>query len=144
MKNNRSSCPLVNILDILGDKWSLIIVRDIFHGKKSYGEFLASPENISTSVLASRLQLLERAGLIKHRLSLSDKKVKFYYLTDRGIDLYPILYEMSYWSKRNLDKEFFPIAEQWFKRYKSINSIDAIKDNQKKYKKVRAELLELE
>jgi len=144
MKNNRSSCPLVNILDILGDKWSLIIVRDIFHGKKSYGEFLASPENISTSVLASRLQLLERADLIKHRLSLSDKKVKFYYLTDRGIDLYPILYEMSYWSKRNLDKEFFPIAEQWFKRYKSINSIEAIKDNQKKYKKVRAELLELE
>ena len=144
MKNNRSSCPLVNILDILGDKWSLIIVRDIFHGKKSYGEFLASPENISTSVLASRLQLLERADLIKHRLSLSDKKVKFYYLTDRGIDLYPILYEMSYWSKRNLDKEFFPIEEQWFKRYKSINSIEAIKDNQKKYKKVRAELLELE
>ena len=144
MKNNRSSCPLVNFLDILGDKWSLIIVRDIFHGKKSYGEFLASPENISTSVLASRLRLLERADLIKHRLSLSDKKVKFYYLTDRGIDLYPILYEMSYWSKRNLDKEFFPIAEQWFKRYKSINSIEAIKDNQKKYKKVRAELLELE
>ena len=144
MKNNRSSCPLVNILDILGDKCSLIIVRDIFHGKKSYGEFLASPENISTSVLDSRLQLLERADLIKHRLSLSDKKVKFYYLTDRGIDLYPILYEMSYWSKRNLDKEFFPIAEQWFKRYKSINSIEAIKDNQKKYKKVRAELLELE
>ena len=144
MKNNRSSCPLVNILDILGDKWSLIIVRDIFHGKKSYGEFLASPENISTSVLASRLRLLERADLIKHRLSLSDKKVKFYYLTDRGIDLYPILYEMSYWSKRNLDKEFFPIAEQWFKLYKSINSIEAIKDNQKKYKKVRAELLELE
>ncbi len=144
MKNNRSSCPLVNILDILGDKWSLIIVRDIFHGKKSYGEFLASPENISTSVLASRLQLLQRADLIKHRLSLSDKKVKFYYLTDRGIDLYPILYEMSYWSKRNLDKEFFPIAEQWFKRYKSINSMEAIKDNQKKYKKVRAELLELE
>ena len=144
MKNNRSSCPLVNILDILGDKWSLIIVRDIFHGKKSYGEFLASPENISTSVLASRLRLLERADLIKHRLSLSDKKVKFYYLTDRGIDLYPILYEMSYWSKRNLDKEFFPIAEQWFKRYKSVNSIEAIKDNQKKYKKVRAEILELE
>ena len=123
---------------------SIFLILNQFHGKKSYGEFLASPENISTSVLASRLQLLDRADLIKHRLSLSDKKVKFYYLTDRGIDLYPILYEMSYWSKRNLDKEFFPIAEQWFKRYKSINSIEAIKDNQKKYKKVRAELLELE
>ena len=144
MKNNRSSCPLVNILDIIGDKWSLIIVRDIFVGKKSYGEFLDSPESISTSVLASRLQLLERAGLIKHRLSLSDKKVKFYYLTDRGIDLYPILYEMFYWSKRNLNKDFFPVAEQWFKRYKSVDSKEAIKDNQKKYKKVRAELLELE
>lgn len=143
MYKNRSSCPLVNILDIIGDKWSLVIIRDIFVGKKSYGEFLASPENISTSVLASRLRLLERADLIKHRLSLSDKKVKFYYLTDRGIDLYPILYEMFNWSKRNLDKEFFPVAEQWFKRYKSVNSIEAIKDNQKKYKKVRAELLEL-
>jgi DNA-binding HxlR family transcriptional regulator len=144
MKDNRSSCPLVNILDIIGDKWSLVIVRDIFAGKKSYGEFLASPENISTSVLASRLQLLEVAGLIKHLLSISDKKVKLYYLTDKGIDLYPILYEMFNWSKRNLDKEFFPAAEQWFKRYKSINSIEAIMDNQKKYKKVRAELLELE
>ena len=140
MKNNRSYCPLVNILDILGDKWSLIIVRDIFHGKKSYGEFLASPENISTSVLASRPQLLERTGLIKHR-PFNDKKVKYYYLTDRGIDLYPILYEMFYWSKRNLDKVFYPIAEQWFKRYKSISSREAINDNQKKYKKVRAELL---
>ena len=144
MKHNRSSCPLVNILDILGDKWSLVIVRDIFVGKKSYGELLASPEKISTSVLASRLQLLEGAGLIKHLLSISDKKVKLYYLTDKGIDLYPILYEMFNWSKRNLDKEFFPEAEQWFKRYKSINSTEAIKDNQKKYKKVRAELLELE
>ena len=144
MNKNRSSCPLVNILDIIGDKWSLVIIRDIFVGKKSYGEFLASPENISTSVLASRLQLLEKAGLIKHRLSISDKKVKLYYLTDKGIDLYPILYEMFNWSKRNLDKEFFPEAEQWFKRYKSINSTEAIKDNQKKYKKVRAELLELE
>ena len=144
MKHNRSSCPLVNILDILGDKWSLVIVRDIFVGKKSYGELLTSPEKISTSVLASRLQLLEGAGLIKHLLSISDKKVKLYYLTDKGIDLYPILYEMFNWSKRNLDKEFFPEAEQWFKRYKSINSTEAIKDNQKKYKKVRAELLELE
>ena len=144
MKHNRSSCPLVNILDILGDKWSLVVVRDIFVGKKSYGELLASPEKISTSVLASRLKLLEGAGLIKHLLSISDKKVKLYYLTDKGIDLYPILYEMFNWSKRNLDKEFFPEAEQWFKRYKSINSTEAIKDNQKKYKKVRAELLELE
>lgn len=144
MKHNRSSCPLVNILDILGDKWSLVIIRDIFVGKKSYGELLTSPEKISTSVLASRLQLLEGAGLIKHLLSISDKKVKLYYLTDKGIDLYPILYEMFNWSKRNLDKEFFPEAEQWFKRYKSINSTEAIKDNQKKYKKVRAELLELE
>jgi len=101
MNKNRSSCPLVNILDIIGDKWSLVIIRDIFVAKKSYGEFLSSPENISTSVLASRLQLLEKAGLIKHRLSISDKKVKLYYLTDKGIDLYPILYEMFNWSKRN-------------------------------------------
>jgi DNA-binding HxlR family transcriptional regulator len=81
---------LVNVLDILGDKWSLVVVRDIFNGKKSFGDFLTSPEKISTSVLTTRLQLLERTGIAQHILPKSDKKVKLYFLTDRGIDLFPI------------------------------------------------------
>ncbi len=142
MKNNRSSCPLVNILDILGDKWSLVVVRDIFNGKKAFGEFLESPEKISTSVLTSRLQLLERAGIAQHILSKSDKKVKFYFLTDRGIDLFPILYEMVYWSKRNLDREFHPIAKEWFKRHENHSQEEIILEKQNDYKIKREELLE--
>ena len=142
MKNNRSSCPLVNILDILGDKWSLVVVRDIFNGKKAFGEFLESPEKISTSVLTSRLQLLERSGIAQHILSKSDKKVKFYFLTDRGIDLFPILYEMVYWSKRNLDREFHPFSKEWFKRHENHTAEEIILEKQNDYKIKREELLE--
>jgi len=133
---------LVNILDILGDKWSLVVVRDIFNGKKAFGEFLESPEKISTSVLTSRLQLLERSGIAQHILSKSDKKVKFYFLTDRGIDLFPILYEMVYWSKRNLDREFHPIAKEWFKRHENHSQEEIILEKQNDYKIKREELLE--
>lgn len=142
MKNNRSSCPLVNILDILGDKWSLVVVRDIFNGKKAFGEFLKSAEKISTSVLTSRLQLLERAGIAQHVLSKRDKKVKFYFLTDRGIDLFPILYEMVYWSKRNFDREFHPIAQEWFKRHENRSQEETILGKQNDYKIKREALLE--
>jgi len=135
---------LVNALDILGDKWSLVVVRDIFNGKKSFGEFLESPEKISTSVLTNRLQLLERAGITQHILSTKDKKVKWYYLTDRGIDLFPILYEIIYWSKRNLDQEFHPLSKEWFKKYESWTPKQTIIENKKIYKEKREELLELQ
>lgn len=135
---------MVNALDILGDKWSLVVVRDIFNGKKSFGEFLESPEKISTSVLTNRLQLLERAGITQHILSTKDKKVKWHYLTDRGIDLFPILYEMIYWSKRNLDEEFHPLSKEWFKKYESWTPEQTVIENKKIYKEKREELLELQ
>lgn len=135
---------MVNALDILGDKWSLVVVRDIFNGKKSFGEFLASPEKISTSVLTSRLQLLERSGIAQHVLSKSDKKVKLYYLTDRGIDLFPILYEMIYWSKRNLDQEFHPLSKDWFKWNETFTPEEIILENQNDYKSKREKLLEVQ
>jgi DNA-binding HxlR family transcriptional regulator len=131
-------------LDIFGDRWTLVIIRDLFNGKKSFREFLESPEKISTSVLAHRLQLLEGAGIAQHILSNKDKKVKWYYLTDRGIDIFPILYEMVYWSKRNLDQEFHPFSKEWFKKYELLTSEQTITENQKKYKAEREELLELQ
>ena len=141
MKTYRSSCPLCSVLDILGDKWTLIVVRDIFNGKKTFGELLESPEKISTSVLSDRLQLLEANGIAEHVLSITDKKVKWYYLTDRGIDLFPILYEMVNWSKRNLDKKFHPFAMDWFERNESLDPDRAILENQMNYKEKREELL---
>ena len=143
MKNNRSTCPLVNILDILGDRWSFVVIRDIFNGKKSFREFLSSPEKISTSVLTSRLQLMERAGIVQHVLSKKDKKVKHYYLTDKGIDLFPVLYEMVYWSKRNFDLSFPDLSIKWFNKYDNFQSDTVVKENKEIYREIRTELLEL-
>jgi DNA-binding HxlR family transcriptional regulator len=121
-----------------------VIIRDLFNGKKSFREFFESPEKISTSVLANRLQLLEGAGIAEHILSVKDKKVKWYYLTDRGIDLFPIVYEMVYWSKRNLGHEFHPFSKEWFKKYESWTPEQTIIENQKIYIEKREELLELQ
>ena len=134
---------MVNVLDILGDKWSLVVVRDIFRGKKSFGEFLKSPEKISTSVLTSRLRQLEYAGIAQYVLSKKDKKVKHYYLTDKGIDLFPIFYEMVYWSKRNLNKPFNDISMDWFNTYDKFTPSFTAKENKENYKGIRTELLEI-
>jgi DNA-binding HxlR family transcriptional regulator len=60
----RSGCPIAATLDLVGDKWSLVIVRDMLMGKRRYGEFLASPEGITTNILADRLKRMEDLGLI--------------------------------------------------------------------------------
>lgn len=104
---------------------------------------MESPEKISTSVLANRLQLFERAGIAEHILSKSDKKIKLYFLTDRGIDLFPILHEMVYWSKRNLNREFHPFSIEWFKRHKTQSPEETITQNKNSYKIKREKLLKL-
>ena len=92
------------MLDILGDKWSLLIIRDmIFHGKKTYGEFLSSGEKISTNILADRLSLLEKEGIITKE-EHPDNKTKFLYeLTAKGTELLPVLLEIVIWSSKYLE-----------------------------------------
>ena len=115
MKKDRSNCPLTSALDIIGDKWSLIIIRDIFLGKKTFTEFIKSSEKIATNILANRLELLTSNGLIKVTKLPNDRKTKLYYLTDQGIDMYPIIYEMMQWSDRNLNKKFGPVGTHLLK-----------------------------
>lgn len=101
MKKNsrRSNCPIAFALDIFGDKWSLLIVRDImFTGKKSYGEFLDSDEHISTNILAQRLAWLECAQIISKTVDPSDKRKDIYALTQKGVDLLPMMLEIVLWS----------------------------------------------
>ena len=141
MRTNRSKCPLVNILDILGDKWSLIIIRDLFLGKKTFTEFMNSPEKFASNILSNRLEFLINHGLLKVIKLPYDKKTKIYYLTDKGIDLYPILYEMMYWNKRNLDEEYGPLGIQFFKNSKRVSSKTFIKKTQSKYTEARNEFL---
>ncbi|MDZ4758614.1 MAG: helix-turn-helix domain-containing protein [Bacteroidota bacterium] len=101
VKNQRSLCPISSCLDIWGDKWSLLIVRDImFFDKNTYGEFSKSMEKIATNILASRLVDLEQAGLISREEHPESKAKIFYKLTPKGIDLMPIIAEMNLWAAK--------------------------------------------
>ena len=133
MKTNRSHCPLVNILDVIGDKWSLVIIRDLFLGKKTFTEFMRSSEKIASNILTNRLELLINHGLLEVTKLPHDNKTKIYYLTNIGIDLYPIIFEMMCWSNRNLDKEFGPIGQQFFKDIQGLSSEQFIKKTQSTY-----------
>lgn len=100
----RSECPISCSLDIFGDKWSLLIIRDMmFFQKSTYGEFLKSEEKIATNILASRLQSLEENQLIK-KLEHPDSKAKVLYkLTQKSIDLLPIIVEIQLWAEKYYD-----------------------------------------
>jgi DNA-binding HxlR family transcriptional regulator len=99
----RSGCPIATTLDMLGDRWSLIVVRDLLNGKSRFGEFLASPERIATSVLADRLDRLEAVGIVRKRAYQSNPVRHDYYLTDTGRGLLPVLQEVCRWANT-----FFP------------------------------------
>lgn len=141
MKTNRSNCPLTSALDIVGDKWSLLIIRDIFLRKKTFTEFLKSPEKIATNILSNRLELLINNGLLNVTKLPNDQKTKIYYLTDAGIEMYPIIYEMMQWSKNNLKKKFGPIGEQWFKDIEGLQPKSIISNTTTTYKKSRKAIL---
>ena len=103
ISEKRSQCPISSSLDIFGDKWSLLIVRDLMHNKtRTYGDFTKSPEKIATNILANRLQILEDNGIII-KLPYPDNKVKvLYQLTPKGVDLIPALIEISLWGEKYL------------------------------------------
>ena len=99
----RSDCPISSALDIVGDKWSLLIIRDIaMQGKNTYNEFLKADEKIATNVLADRLSMLEWAGIIVKEEHPESKAKIFYRLTNQGIDLLPVLIEIILWSDKYL------------------------------------------
>ena len=96
----RSGCPLASALDVVGDKWSLIIIRDIFIERSTFKEFLAGPEGIASNILSQRLKWLREQDIIDFAYKKGNQKVKYYYLTDKGIDLYPCMYEIMAWSQK--------------------------------------------
>jgi DNA-binding HxlR family transcriptional regulator len=116
-KKRRSPCPVTFALDQVGDKWSLLVVRDLmFHGKKTYGEFLESGEGIATNVLADRLKCLETEGLVEKIRDPENKRRYLYSLTGKGLDLAPVLLEMVRWSAKydadtGTPKEFLDMIE---------------------------------
>ncbi|BEV03841.1 helix-turn-helix domain-containing protein [Chryseobacterium gambrini] len=97
----RSECPLSCSLDVFGDKWSLLIIRDLmFYDKGTYNDFLKSDEGIATNILASRLKALEENGIIEKSAHPDSKAKNLYKLTEKGIDLLPIIVEIYVWSDK--------------------------------------------
>jgi DNA-binding HxlR family transcriptional regulator len=101
MEKVRSDCPISCSLDVFGDKWSLLIIRDIMlRGKLSYSEFLTSEEKIATNILANRLSVLEAEGILLKQVSPANKSKFIYSLTEKGIDLLPIIIEIMDWGAK--------------------------------------------
>lgn len=96
----RSSCAIANVLDLFGDKWTLLIVRDLILGKIRYGEIAKSPEAIPTNILADRLKRLEQAEIVV-KTPYCEKPMRYRYeLTDKGRDLQPVLDSMAVWAMK--------------------------------------------
>jgi DNA-binding HxlR family transcriptional regulator len=107
-KKFRSSCLIASALDLIGDKWSLLIVRDmLLEQKKTFKELVISDEGIATNLLSSRLKLLESIHLITKRKLPENKKENIYLLTTKGIDLAPIILEIVIWSDQYV-REYNP------------------------------------
>jgi len=99
MENHRSFCAINLALEVFGDKWSLIIVRDMmFGGKRHFREFLQSDEKIASNILTDRLAMLEREGIITKESDPEHKQKIIYSLTQKGIDLLPIIIQMVAWT----------------------------------------------
>ena len=136
----RSKCALASFLDHFGDKWSLLILRDLFIEKKTFNDFLSSDEGIASNVLANRIKSLMKDGLIDYKINPNNKKVKWYYLTDKAVDVYPVIIEMVKWSDKNIDEEFGPITKQWIKE-NNTGSTEYVSNNKiKKYINFRNQL----
>ncbi len=94
----RSDCPISYALDILGDRWTLLVIRDaVFQGKRTYGEFLDSPEGIATNILADRLQRLECQEILERQEDPVTRSRVLYHLTEKGIGLVPALLDLAVW-----------------------------------------------
>ena len=95
----RCNCPITSALDILGDKWMLVIVKQmLMEGKENFKDFTESEEAIATNILSAKLKLLEEVGIITKNKLPNNKKTNLYLLTEKGLALTPIIVELANWS----------------------------------------------
>lgn len=100
--NRRSGCPVSISLEILGDRWSLLVIRDLMvRGLRTFKEFQEAGEGIATNILADRLRRLEGAGIITAEVERADARRRNYRLTEKGIDLAPLLLDLLVWGARH-------------------------------------------
>jgi DNA-binding HxlR family transcriptional regulator len=132
-KKFRSSCLIASVLDLVGDKWSLLIIRDmLLHKKKTFKEMIASEEGVATNLLSQRLKLLESLEVITKRKLPQNQKENIYLLTQKGIDLAPMIMEIVLWSDKYVRSYN---TEMNAYETKDINKSQVIESVQNEYKK---------
>lgn len=109
-RESRSGCPIASTLDIAGDRWTLVILRDLLTGKRRFSQFLTSPERITTNILTDRLATMEEAGLVT-RSAYQKRPTRYEYaLTRKGEALLPVLQEMCRWANAYIPGTWTPPA----------------------------------
>ena len=102
-KKFRCNCPITSALDILGDKWTLVIIKQmLIEGKQTFKDFFESDEAIATNILSSRLKMLEEYKMIRKEKLPHNKKTNIYLLTEKGLSLTPVIVELALWGEDNL------------------------------------------
>ena len=108
-RGEKSACPISYSLDIFGDRWTLLVLRDlILHGKSRFAEFLESDEGIASNILSDRLGRLEAQGIIARERDPGDRRQKLYMVTEKGLSLTPVLLEIAAWGASNDDNTGAP------------------------------------
>jgi len=138
----RSLCPVATGLDILGDKWTLLILRDMIWGHKClFSEFKESPEHMPSKMLSNRLKKLEEYGFISKKEGIANKKSVYYLMEEKGIDAFPIMIEMAiFTSKHYIDY----LGSTYTKEARGVmikNKKEYIADLVKQYKRFKNSLV---
>jgi DNA-binding HxlR family transcriptional regulator len=132
MENHRSLCPVNLALEVFGDKWSLVIIRDIMFARKRYfRELLKSEEKIASNILTNRLARLEKEGILTKSDDAEHKQKYIYSLTAKGIDLLPIMVEIGGWSIKHKPVDL--------KKHK--HAVDLVKGGKELQKEIRKDLV---
>jgi len=129
--NFRSDCPVSCGLDIIGDRWSLLVIRDmlIYH-KSTFKEFSSSAEGIATNILSTRLKRLVENGIARKSKLLNNRKVNIYTLTEKGLRLTPIILECAYWTMNNFNEENPQMYTRYHEKVKNdFVNIEKTKDD---------------
>ncbi|MFS4491736.1 winged helix-turn-helix transcriptional regulator [Maribacter sp. 2308TA10-17] len=138
MKKFRSSCLIASCLDLIGDKWSLLIIRDmLMHHKKTFKEFVASDEGIASNLLSSRLKMLESLHIITKRKLPANKKENIYLLTEKGMDLTPMILEIARWSDKHV-REQHPVMNN----YESSSTSLLVERVQMEYREFASQIID--
>ena len=108
-QSRRSPCPIACTLDLIGDRWTILVIRDMmFFGKQRFEEFLESPEGISTNILANRLKYLEEMGLVEKQPYSNHSRRMNYQLTEQGTSLRPVLKVIIAWGLKHIPETRIP------------------------------------